>query len=259
MHSGCPLRSSSPSSRSCRPSRSARFTARCCATVAAAAGPGAGDYPAAPRRKAAEAAAEPRRLPEFQDLDDEDLELLLELEFESGKDAEINRHYEIMFLVGENHLEEVPKVVKSVQAFVDGCHGKTWRLNDWGLRTLAYPIQKQRRANYVLMNVEIPRHLINELEKQLMADERIVRQLITRQKAAVTQDSMPPPQYNQLPPGEDTDEEAGITGSLEDGEEDDEEGWDEEDENEESEEGEEEGGDGEVQGHMLASKQDSVR
>eukprot|EP00850_Spirogloea_muscicola_P007362 SM000037S13497 [mRNA] locus=s37:278868:280166:- [translate_table: standard] len=186
-----------------------------------------------------------------------DLELLLELEFESGKDAEINRHYEIMFLVGENHLEEVPKVVKSVQAFVDGCHGKTWRLNDWGLRTLAYPIQKQRRANYVLMNVEIPRHLINDLEKQLMADERIVRQLITRQKVAVTQESMPPPQYNQLPPGEETDEEAEITGSLEDGEEDDEE--DEEDKYEESEDGEEEGGDGEAQGHMLASKQESVR
>ncbi len=70
-----------------------------------------------------------------------------------------------------------------------------WRLNDWGLRRLAYKIKKASKANYLLMNIEISSQAINELNTLLEKDERVIRHMCITQKEAITAASEPPPDY----------------------------------------------------------------
>ena len=113
--------------------------------------------------------------------------------------------------------------------------GKVWRVSDWGLRPLAYKIQKCSKANYVLVNVEVAGDKIGELEKRLLKDERVIRHLVTKREAAETVDYPSPVVYNERREGEEEDEDS----DYEDDDEDD----DEDDEDEEGEEEDEEEGD----------------
>ena len=64
------------------------------------------------------------------------------------------RHYEIVFLVHPDQSEQVPAMVERYRATIEGSGGTVHRLEDWGRRQLAYPINKIHKAHYVLMNVE---------------------------------------------------------------------------------------------------------
>ena len=111
--------------------------------------------------------------------------------------------------------------------------GVMWRLNDWGLRRLAYKIKKASKANYILMNIEVlPKH-IGEVELMLLKDERIIRHLVFKMKGPETRDYPPPPE-----PG--FTEETETAMGFEDGDEEEEEEEDEEEEGDEEEEEEEE-------------------
>jgi ribosomal protein S6 len=79
--------------------------------------------------------------------------------------------------------------------FIAEKKGKVWRLNDWGLRRLAYKIKKASKANYLLMNIEISSQAINELNTLLEKDERVIRHMCITQKEAITAASEPPPDY----------------------------------------------------------------
>ena len=64
------------------------------------------------------------------------------------------RHYEIVFIVHPDQSEQVPGMVERYRQMVTGRNGKIHRLEDWGRRQLAFPLQKMHKAHYVLMNVE---------------------------------------------------------------------------------------------------------
>lgn len=64
------------------------------------------------------------------------------------------RHYEIVFIVHPDQSEQVPAMIERYKGMVLGREGKMHRLEDWGRRQLAYPIQKIHKAHYVLMNIE---------------------------------------------------------------------------------------------------------
>ena len=66
------------------------------------------------------------------------------------------RHYEIVFMVHPDQSEQVPGMIERYTAAITGAEGKIHRLEDWGRRQLAYPINKLHKAHYVLMNVEAP-------------------------------------------------------------------------------------------------------
>ncbi|CAK9208854.1 unnamed protein product [Sphagnum jensenii] len=134
-------------------------------------------------------------LPDFAELSKDDLQQFLDLELESSYDFEEARHYEIMFLVHEDNLNDVTAVVKKLEDFIAEKKGKVWRLNDWGLRRLAYKIKKASKANYLLMNIEISSQAINELNTLLEKDERVIRHMCITQKEAITAASEPPPDY----------------------------------------------------------------
>ena len=70
-----------------------------------------------------------------------------------------------------------------------GREGKMHRLEDWGRRQLAYPIQKIHKAHYVLMNIECDGETLNELELAFKFNDAVLRHLTIKMKAAVTSPS----------------------------------------------------------------------
>ena len=64
------------------------------------------------------------------------------------------RHYEICFIVHPDQSEQVPAMIERYKAAVESHGGKIHRLEDWGRRQLAYPIEKLVKDHYVLMNIE---------------------------------------------------------------------------------------------------------
>ena len=96
------------------------------------------------------------------------------------------RHYEICFIVHPDQSEQVPGMVERYRAIVTAKSGTIHRLEDWGRRQLAYPIQKIHKAHYVLMNIECDGETLNELEHSFKFNDAVLRHLTVKMKAAVT-------------------------------------------------------------------------
>ncbi|CAN6338608.1 unnamed protein product [Urochloa humidicola] len=145
--------------------------------------------------------------PEFADAEEEKLYDFLNIQLESDLNLKRMRHYEVVYLIHEDHVEEVEDVVSKVQDFVRAKKGRIWRLNDWGLRRLAYKIKKATHANYILMNFEIESRYINDFKTLLDKDERIIRHLVMKQDEAITEDCPPPPEFHTLRAQQNFDDE----------------------------------------------------
>ena len=96
------------------------------------------------------------------------------------------RHYEIVFIVHPDQSEQVGGMVERYRALVGGRGGRIHRLEDWGRRQLAYPIQKIHKAHYVLMNIECDAETLEELEHAFRFNDAVLRHLTIQTKAAVT-------------------------------------------------------------------------
>ena len=88
------------------------------------------------------------------------------------------RHYEIVFIVHPDQSEQVPAMIERYRTMVTGPGGRIHRLEDWGRRQLAYPIQKVHKAHYVLMNIECGAEARNELEHAFKFNDAVLRHLI---------------------------------------------------------------------------------
>ena len=99
------------------------------------------------------------------------------------------RHYEIVFMVHPDQSEQVPAMIERYTASIKDSGGEIHRLEDWGRRQLAYPINKLHKAHYVLMNVEAPQTVIDELETSFRYNDVVIRNMIMRTKSAVTEAS----------------------------------------------------------------------
>ena len=96
------------------------------------------------------------------------------------------RHYEIVFIVHPDQSEQVPAMVERYRSIVTTRSGVIHRLEDWGRRQLAYPIQKVHKAHYVLMNIECDGETLNELEHSFKFNDAVLRHLTVKTKAATT-------------------------------------------------------------------------
>ena len=96
------------------------------------------------------------------------------------------RHYEIVFIVHPDQSEQVPAMIERYKALVEGDAGKIHRLEDWGRRQMAYPIQKVHKAHYVLMNIECDQETLEELEHGFKFNDAVLRHLTIKRDAAVT-------------------------------------------------------------------------
>ncbi len=96
------------------------------------------------------------------------------------------RHYEIVFIVHPDQSEQVPAMVERYRTLVTTKKGVIHRLEDWGRRQMAYPIQKVHKAHYVLMNIECDQETLDELEHAFRFNDAVLRHLTIKTKAAVT-------------------------------------------------------------------------
>ncbi len=99
------------------------------------------------------------------------------------------RHYEIVFMVHPDQSEQVPAMVERYTSLVTENGGTVHRLEDWGRRHLAYPINKIHKAHYVLMNIECRGETLDEIENIFRFNDAIIRSLVVRCKEVVTEAS----------------------------------------------------------------------
>lgn len=99
------------------------------------------------------------------------------------------RHYEIVFLVHPDQSEQVPGMVERYSNLITNGGGAIHRLEDWGRRHLAYPINKIHKAHYILMNIECDGEVLDELAHNFRFNDAIIRDLVVRRKDAITEES----------------------------------------------------------------------
>ncbi|UGB37107.1 30S ribosomal protein S6 [Frateuria soli] len=99
------------------------------------------------------------------------------------------RHYEIVFLVHPDQSEQVPAMIDRYKALIEADGGKVHRLEDWGRRQLAYPIENLAKAHYVMLNIEVGQNALNELESGFRFNDAVLRHLVVRRDEADTEPS----------------------------------------------------------------------
>jgi small subunit ribosomal protein S6 len=100
------------------------------------------------------------------------------------------RHYEIVFLVHPDQSEQVPAMIERYRGTIEGDGGAIHRLEDWGRRQLAYPIQKLHKAHYVLMNIECTTAALEELNSAFRFNDAVIRSMVINRKEAETEPSL---------------------------------------------------------------------
>ncbi len=99
------------------------------------------------------------------------------------------RHYEIVFLVHPDQSEQVPAMIDRYRSLIEGAGGRIHRLEDWGRRQLAYPINKVHKAHYVLMNVECLSSTLDEIKSAFRFNDAVLRDLVIGRSEAETASS----------------------------------------------------------------------
>jgi small subunit ribosomal protein S6 len=114
------------------------------------------------------------------------------------------RHYEIVFMVHPDQSEQVPAMIERYKSMVEANAGsgsgaagsgaaaavsepgKIHRMEDWGRRQLAYPIEKVAKAHYVLLNIECSPETLAEIETGFRFNDAVLRHLTVKMKKAET-------------------------------------------------------------------------
>lgn len=99
------------------------------------------------------------------------------------------RHYEIVFLVHPDQSEQVNAMVERYTKLIEEDGGKIHRLEDWGRRQLAYPIDKIHKAHYIMINVECSAKALEELTENFRYNDAVIRNMVIRRDEAVTEQS----------------------------------------------------------------------
>jgi small subunit ribosomal protein S6 len=99
------------------------------------------------------------------------------------------RNYELVFIVHPDlEQDELNAVVERVKDLVERSDGKVEQIEPWGLRRLAYPVQKRWEGQYVLMRLELEPQSVTQLEHRLGLTEQIMRHLIVRVEESAGED-----------------------------------------------------------------------
>ena len=99
------------------------------------------------------------------------------------------RHYEIVFMVHPDQSDQVQAMIDRYRTLIEEDGGKIHRLEDWGRRQLAYPINKVHKAHYVLMNVECSQPVLEEMQSAFRFNDAVIRNLIIQKDGPETEQS----------------------------------------------------------------------
>lgn len=91
------------------------------------------------------------------------------------------RTYEVMYIVDpETPAEKIGKLNEAVGKLIKKEGGDVVNMDDWGLRDLAYPIQKKTQGHYVLFEITGSGQEIAELERRMRVNDMIMRYITVR-------------------------------------------------------------------------------
>ncbi len=99
------------------------------------------------------------------------------------------RHYEIVFLVHPDQSEQVPAMLERYKGMITTGGGTIHRVEDWGRRQLAFPINKIHKAHYILLNIECDQKSLAELTGSFRFSDAVIRHLVIKMDTAVTEPS----------------------------------------------------------------------
>ena len=99
------------------------------------------------------------------------------------------RHYEIVFMVHPDQSDQVPGMIERYGALIEKSNGVVHRIEDWGRRQLAYQVSKIHKAHYVLMNIEVERATLEELESAFRFNDAVLRNLVIKRRGPETGNS----------------------------------------------------------------------
>jgi small subunit ribosomal protein S6 len=94
------------------------------------------------------------------------------------------RHYEVVFLVHPDQSDQVPGMVERYEQLIERGNGRVHRKEDWGRRQLTFPVAKIHKAHYVLMNIEVDKPTLDELESAFRFNDAVIRNLVISRKTA---------------------------------------------------------------------------
>ena len=95
--------------------------------------------------------------------------------------------YEHVFLARQDLAQaQVDALAEAATKIVTDGNGKVVKTENWGLRGLAYRMQKNRKAHYVLLEIEAPAGVVAELERQTGINEDVIRYMTLRVDAHET-------------------------------------------------------------------------
>lgn len=100
------------------------------------------------------------------------------------------KHYEVVFMVHPDQSSQVPTMIAKYREIIESKGGKIHRLEDWGRRQLAYPIQKLHKAHYVLMNIETGTEALAQLQESFRFNDVVLRNMIIQEDEAITEPSI---------------------------------------------------------------------
>ena len=89
--------------------------------------------------------------------------------------------YEHVFLARQDLSQaQVDALAQTATQIVEAGKGKVTKTEPWGLRSLAYKIAKNRKAHFILLNIDAPAGVVAELERQTALNEDIIRFMTVR-------------------------------------------------------------------------------
>jgi len=89
--------------------------------------------------------------------------------------------YEHVFLARQDLSQaQVDALAAAATEIVESNNGKVTKTETWGLKNLAYKIQRNRKAHFVLLNIEAPAGVVAELERQTAINEDVIRYMTVR-------------------------------------------------------------------------------
>jgi small subunit ribosomal protein S6 len=93
-------------------------------------------------------------------------------------------YYEHVFLARQDLAQaQVDALAENATQIIESQNGKVTKVENWGLRSLAYRIAKNRKAHYVMLNIDAPAGVVAELERQTQINEDVIRYMTVRVEA----------------------------------------------------------------------------
>ncbi len=90
------------------------------------------------------------------------------------------RKYETLFVIHPDRVEEKDSVLEKITEIITKDQGQVLKVDEWGMRKFAYPIEKKKHGYYILMEFASPAETPDRLTQNFRLDERIIRFIVVK-------------------------------------------------------------------------------